>query len=80
MSWADYATFMEMPVMVRALTPRQLTGLDESHLVTLPDGHRLQGAVASAFAALQVDARQAGFELAIASSFRLAPSRRLTAV
>jgi len=56
--------------MVRALTPRQLTGLDESHLVTLPDGHRLQGAVASAFAALQVDARQAGFELAIASSFR----------
>ncbi len=56
--------------MARALTPRQLTGLDESHLVTLHDGHRLQGVVASAFTALQTDARHAGFELAIASSFR----------
>jgi len=61
---------MAMPGMAGALTPRQLTGLDESHLVTLPDGHRLQSAVASAFTALQEDARQAGFELAIASSFR----------
>jgi LAS superfamily LD-carboxypeptidase LdcB len=52
------------------LNPRQLTGLDESHLVILPDGHRLQAEVAQAFGALQADARQAGFELAIASSFR----------
>jgi LAS superfamily LD-carboxypeptidase LdcB len=56
--------------MTRALNPRQLTGQDDTHLITLPDGHRLQPEVASAFAALQADARQAGFELAIASSFR----------
>jgi LAS superfamily LD-carboxypeptidase LdcB len=56
--------------MARALNPRQLTGLDETHLVALPDGHRLQGEVARAFLALQSDARQAGFGLAIASSFR----------
>lgn len=56
--------------MSRELNPRQLTGLDDSHLVTLPDGHRLQGEAAQAFAALQEDARQAGFELAIASSYR----------
>jgi LAS superfamily LD-carboxypeptidase LdcB len=55
---------------IDSLNPRQLTGLDESHLVTLPDGQRLQGAVARAFTALREDARQAGFELAIASSFR----------
>jgi len=52
------------------LSARQLTGLDDSHLVTLPDGHRLQAVVADAFAKLQADARDAGFELAIASSFR----------
>jgi LAS superfamily LD-carboxypeptidase LdcB len=68
---------MDGPGIAGALTPRQLTGLDESHLVTLPDGHRLQAAVASAFAMLQMDARQAGFELAIASSFR-SFSRQLT--
>ena len=56
--------------MPRELSPRQLTGLDDSHLETLPDGHRLQAEVAEAFAALQQDARDAGFELAIASSFR----------
>jgi LAS superfamily LD-carboxypeptidase LdcB len=49
---------------------RQLTGLDDSHLVNLPDGHRLQGEAARAFEALQKDARQAGFELVIASSYR----------
>ncbi len=48
----------------------QLTGRDEGHLVPLPDGHRLQATAARAFAALQADARAAGFELAIASSFR----------
>jgi LAS superfamily LD-carboxypeptidase LdcB len=56
--------------MAGALTPRQLTGLDDTHLVTLPDGHRLQAYVAEAFAALQSAARAAGFELAIASSYR----------
>ena len=56
--------------MVRALNPRQLTGLDETHLVMLADGHRLQREVARAFTALQSDARNAGFELSIASSFR----------
>jgi len=48
----------------------QLTGRDESHLVQLPCGHRLQDEVARAFAALQVDARREGFDLAIASSYR----------
>ena len=52
------------------LTTSQLTGVEETHLVTLPDGHRLQSEAAEAFSALQADARQAGFELAIASSFR----------
>jgi len=56
--------------MPRDLKPRQLTGLDDSHLVSLPDGHRLQADVAGAFAALVEDARLAGFELAIASSHR----------
>jgi LAS superfamily LD-carboxypeptidase LdcB len=56
--------------MARALTPRQLTGRDDSHVVALPDGQRLQQKVAEAFAALQSAAREAGFELAIASSFR----------
>lgn len=56
--------------MARALNRRQLTGQDDSHLVTLPDGHRLQNEVTQAFAALQAEARQSGFELSIASSFR----------
>lgn len=50
--------------------PAQLTGVDESHLVTLPGGHRLQAPVGEAFAALRRDAAAAGFDLAIASSFR----------
>lgn len=56
--------------MPTVLSARQLTGQDDSHLVSLSDGHRLQAPVAAAFAALQSDARRAGFELAIASSFR----------
>ena len=52
------------------LYDRQLTGLDDSHLVNLPDGHRLQSEAALAFGTLQEDARQAGFDLAIASSYR----------
>jgi hypothetical protein len=56
--------------LTHELTVRQLTGLDDSHLVTLPCGHRLRDEVAQAIAALQADARRAGFELTIASSFR----------
>lgn len=56
--------------MARPLNARQLTGLDDTHLTTLSDGHRLQREAARAFAALQSDARDAGFDLAIASSFR----------
>ena len=52
------------------LTLSQLTGLEDVHLVTLHDDHRLHAAAAEAFSALQADARQAGFELAIASAFR----------
>jgi LAS superfamily LD-carboxypeptidase LdcB len=56
--------------LARVLSGQQLTGLDDSHLVVVPGGHRLQDEVSQAFAALQADAREAGFELAIASSFR----------
>jgi LAS superfamily LD-carboxypeptidase LdcB len=67
---ADQYTFMERRIMASMLTPRQLTGRDDSHVVALPDGHRLQQEVAQAFAALQSAARDAGFDLSIASSFR----------
>jgi LAS superfamily LD-carboxypeptidase LdcB len=52
------------------LTARQLTGLDKSHLVAVPGGQQLQPAAAAAFLALQADAREAGFELAVASGYR----------
>ena len=38
--------------------------------MALPSGHRLQAQAAATFQALQDDARSAGFDLAIASSFR----------
>jgi LAS superfamily LD-carboxypeptidase LdcB len=44
--------------------------MDESHLVDLPCGHRMREPAAQAFALLQADAREAGFDLVIASSFR----------
>ena len=56
--------------MARELNPKQLTGLDDAHLVIMPGGHRLQSEVAQAYAALSADARDAGFELAIASAYR----------
>lgn len=56
--------------MATTLTAAQLTGRDESHLVDLPCGQRLQREAAAAFAALQRDARAAGFDLAAASAFR----------
>lgn len=52
------------------LTLDQLTGRDDSHLLALADGHRLQPAAAVAFARLQREAADAGFQLAIASSYR----------
>jgi len=52
------------------LTARQLTGLDSSHVVAVDNAHRLEPEVVQAFARLQHDARIAGFDLAIASSFR----------
>ena len=60
----------EESVVSAQLSTAQLTGRDDSHLVELPSGHRLQPAVAEAFSALQRDAQEAGFDLAIASSFR----------
>ncbi len=56
--------------MTETLTDAQLTGRDPSHLLELPGGHRLVPEAAAAFARLQADARAAGFELAIASSYR----------
>jgi LAS superfamily LD-carboxypeptidase LdcB len=52
------------------MDPRQLTGAEESHLVPVEGRHRLQAEAAEAFLRLQRDAAVAGFELAIASSFR----------
>lgn len=56
--------------MTPGLTAQQLTGRDSSHLTTLAGGHQLQAQAAKAFGALQTEAREAGFELSIASSFR----------
>jgi LAS superfamily LD-carboxypeptidase LdcB len=55
---------------VSILTARQLTGQDESHLQSLASGQLLHPLVAAEFERLVLDAREAGFELAIASSFR----------
>ena len=56
--------------MMVDLTLEQLTGQDASHLVEVQGKHRLQPLAAQAFQLLQKEARQAGFELAIASSYR----------
>ncbi len=47
-----------------------ITGRDESVLVDCGAGQRLAAAPAAAFAALQRDARAAGFDLAVASGYR----------
>ncbi len=52
------------------LTAAQLTGRDDSHLTETAGGYLLQPDAAAAFAALQSDAAEAGFRLAIASAFR----------
>jgi LAS superfamily LD-carboxypeptidase LdcB len=56
--------------LLKGLTERQLTGREESHLIALDSGHQLQRPVAAAFEALQGEAKAAGFDLQIASSFR----------
>lgn len=55
---------------VSPLTPEQLTGRCESHLSGMACGHSMQTEAARAFAQLQSDAREAGFDLAIVSAFR----------
>lgn len=59
------------------LTLDQLTGRDDSHLLALAGGHRLQPAAAAAFTRLQLEAADAGFQLAIASSYRSYERQRL---
>ena len=56
--------------MAAPLSAGELTGLCDTHLVGVAGGHRLHAAAADAWAALVADAGQAGFELAIASSYR----------
>lgn len=53
-----------------SLTWAQLTGREQDHLVTCAGGHRLHPVAAAALEALREKARLAGFELAVASSFR----------
>ncbi len=52
------------------VTDALLTGRDEQSLVDMAGGHRLQQPAAEAFARLQADAAEAGFQLAVASSYR----------
>ncbi|NND69585.1 MAG: D-alanyl-D-alanine carboxypeptidase family protein [Halioglobus sp.] len=56
--------------MLAPLKAGELTGLSDTHLVTLADGQRLHADAARAWTALVADARAAGFDLAIVSSFR----------
>lgn len=52
------------------LTAEQLTGRSETHLSPMTCGHSMQAEAARAFAQLQNDAREAGFDLAVVSAFR----------
>ena len=52
------------------LTLAQLTGRTQDHLVPCAGGHYLHPGAALALEALREKARRAGFELAVASSFR----------
>lgn len=62
--------FLRTKGQANRLTERQLTGREESHLISLDSGHQLQRPVAAAFEALQGEAKTAGFDLQIASAFR----------
>lgn len=58
---------------MRLFSPSQLTGKSFEHLIALPcsvAGHRLEAQSAKAFQSLQQVAKQAGFNLQPASSFR----------
>lgn len=59
------------------LSALQLTGRDERALVEVAPGQRLLPAVADNFMRLQADAREAGFELAVASAYRSFERQRL---
>ena len=52
------------------ISPAQLIGRDETHLVEFSPGRRLCAEASQALVALQADARDAGFELAVASAHR----------
>jgi LAS superfamily LD-carboxypeptidase LdcB len=52
------------------LTAEQLTGRSDTHLSPMICGHSMQAEAARAFARLQSDAREAGFDLAVVSAFR----------
>ncbi len=54
----------------RTISDAQLAGMDDSHVVPVDARQALQPLVAQAFAALQEDAYTAGFDLAVASSYR----------
>lgn len=56
--------------MAAPLSAGELTGLSETHLVDVAAGQRLHAEAAEAWAALVADARDAGFDLSIASGFR----------
>lgn len=56
--------------VARKISDAQLTGKDDSHVSVVEVGHLLHPLAAHAFAALQAEAAVAGFELAVASSYR----------
>ncbi|MFP1934084.1 M15 family metallopeptidase [Lonsdalea quercina] len=59
------------------ITHAMLTGKSDQHLTTLTGQHRLQPGAVHAFQALQREARQAGFNLQPASTFRDFERQRL---
>ncbi len=52
------------------MTPANILGLDESHLVPCQAGHKLTHQVCQAFLAMQQAAKQDGIDLQIVSSYR----------
>lgn len=56
--------------MVSVLSVACAAGLSERHLVAVNERHKLMSEAANAFSRLQARARAAGFDLAIASSWR----------
>ncbi|MDR0806514.1 MAG: M15 family metallopeptidase [Enterobacteriaceae bacterium] len=55
---------------VNVMSSAMLTGQSDKHLATLSGNHRLQPEAVNAFFAMQTAARQAGFNLQPASTFR----------